>query len=479
MRLNKENIALIKNFKTKPNYNASESKNTIIHFGVGNFHRAHQAFFIHEILNSNKDLSIIGINLRSEKTRKILKKQNYLYSLYECSEKEINVHILNPFKKLLFGQKDKKEICNLISDSFNKIITVTVTEKGYHYDTIKKRLDLNSDINNDLENKKLKTLIGHLSYGLIERYKKNKEEIYILSCDNLSSNGDILKTVIVDFVYRINKEAAIWIKDKVIFPSTMVDCIVPNTKNLPNTIKEEFEDQALVICEPYRDWYIQNKGDLLKNFLSHKQIKFVDNVKFYEKIKLKILNSSHSALAYMGLLLGYKYVHEVINNKHCYNFINNYLEKEVITTIQTEDNFDLYKYKENILKRFKNYFLNHKLEQIGMDGSLKMPIRIIDTFRNRKKDTKCSHTFLIIACWILFLKKENFQKNNYKVIDPMFENFTQIFNNEKNFVEKLIDIQSIFDVSLEDKFEIKEQVQFILTEIEKLGLDKLLVKFNG
>jgi len=114
-----------------------------------------------------------------------------------------------------------------------------------------------------------------------------------------------------------------------------------------------------------------------------------------------------------------------------------------------------------------------------MDGSLKMPIRIIDTFRNRKKDTKYSHTFLIIACWILFLKKENFQKNNYKVIDPMFENFTQIFNNEKNFVEKLIDIQSIFDVSLEDKFEIKEQVQFILTEIEKLGLDKLLVKFNG
>ena len=81
MRLNKENIALIKNFKTKPNYNASESKNTIIHFGVGNFHRAHQAFFIHEILNSNKDLSIIGINLRSEKTRKILKKQNYLYTL--------------------------------------------------------------------------------------------------------------------------------------------------------------------------------------------------------------------------------------------------------------------------------------------------------------------------------------------------------------------------------------------------------------
>jgi len=478
MRLNKENIDLIKKYKTKPNYNTSKSKNIILHFGVGNFHRAHQAFFIHEILNSNKDLSIIGINLRSDEIRKILKRQNYLYTLYECSEKEINVHILNPFKKLLFGLEDQEEICDLISDSSNKIVTVTVTEKGYHYDTIKKTLDLSSEIKNDLQNKELKTLIGHLSYGLIERYKKNQEEIYILSCDNLSNNGDILKTVIIDFVFRINKQAAKWIKNKVIFPLTMVDCIVPNTKILPNIIKEEFEDQALVLCEPYRDWYIQNKGDLLINSLVHKQIKFVDNVKFYEKIKLKILNSSHSALAYIGLLLGYKYVHEVINNKNCYNFINNYLEKEVIPTIQTEDDFNLNQYKQNILKRFKNYFLNHKLEQIGMDGSLKIPIRIIDTFKQRIKDYKYSHTFLIIACWILFLKKENFQKNNYKVLDPMFDNFNQILNNEKNFVAKLIDIQSIFDVSIEDRCEIKEQVQLMVNEIEKLGLGKLLIKFN-
>ena len=129
MRLNKENIDLIKKYKTKPNYNTSKSKNIILHFGVGNFHRAHQAFFIHEILNSNKDLSIIGINLRSDEIRKILKRQNYLYTLYECSEKEINVHILNPFKKLLFGLEDQEEICDLISDSSNKIVTVTVTEK--------------------------------------------------------------------------------------------------------------------------------------------------------------------------------------------------------------------------------------------------------------------------------------------------------------------------------------------------------------
>lgn len=116
--------------------------------------------------------------------------------------------------------------------------------------------------------------------------------------------------------------------------------------------------------------------------------------------------------------------------------------------------------------------------KIGVDGSLKIPIRIIDTFKQRIIDYKYSHTYLIIACWILFLKKENFQKHNYKILDPMSENFNEILNNEKNFVSKLIDIQNIFDVSFKDRFEIKEQVQLILNEIEKFGLEKLLIKFN-
>ena len=124
MRLNQDNIKLLNNLKSKPNYNPQKAKNSILHFGVGNFHRAHQAFFIHEMLNSNKDVSIIGINLRSDETRRNLEEQNNFYSLYECTESEINVHVLNPYKKLLFGLEDKKEICNLIANKGTKIITL-------------------------------------------------------------------------------------------------------------------------------------------------------------------------------------------------------------------------------------------------------------------------------------------------------------------------------------------------------------------
>ncbi len=193
MRLNQVNIQSIKKLTSRPHYNPHASKNSILHFGVGNFHRAHQAFFVHEMLNNKIDTSIIGINLRSDETRRNLEEQNNFYSIYECTDTDVNIHILNPYKRLLFGLEDKEEICKLISDKKTKVITVTVTEKGYHYNTVNKCLDLNDDIQNDLENKKIKTLVGHISYGLIKRFKENKEDLYIISCDNLSHNGDILK----------------------------------------------------------------------------------------------------------------------------------------------------------------------------------------------------------------------------------------------------------------------------------------------
>ena len=478
MRLNQENIKLINNVKSKPNYNPQKTKNSILHFGVGNFHRAHQAFFIHEMLNSNKDTSIIGINLRSDEIRRNLEEQNNFYSLYECTESEINVHVLNPYKKLLFGLEDKKEICNLIAHKETKIITMTVTEKGYHYNTVNKNLDLNDDIKNDLENKKIKTLVGHISHGLIQRFKENKEDIYIISCDNLSHNGDILKKVITDFVSHIDKNIATWIEERVKFPCTMVDCIVPNTKKLPKKVEEKFKDNSLVLCEPYRDWYIENKSDLLKSHLVHKGIKFVDSVEFYESIKLKILNASHSALAYLGLLLGHKYVHEAIGDELCYNFINNYLDREVIPTIQQQDNFDLIQYKKDVLKRFRNHFLSHKLEQIGMDSSLKLPIRIINTFKNKDENTEYVYTYIIIACWILFLKKNNINKFNYDVSDPMSDDLFNIVNNEKNTVDKIINLKNIFDLSEKYKTILKNNVKTQINSIETLNFKNFLSQLN-
>ena len=183
MQLNKNiNRNLLKE-QSFPAYNINNNKDSIVHFGVGNFHRAHQALYIHEILENNENISIIGVNLRSDETNKKMKKQDYLYTLVRVSNSYKKVDILNPIKKILFGLNNKNEIRNLIASEKIKLITITVTEKGYHFDKNKK-LNFSNEIKNDLEDKDLSTMIGHLGFGIIERYKQNKKKLIVLSCDN-------------------------------------------------------------------------------------------------------------------------------------------------------------------------------------------------------------------------------------------------------------------------------------------------------
>ena len=192
-----------------PTYDIDQKQDCILHFGVGNFHRAHQALYIHEILEKKQNISVIGVNLRSSETNNKMQKQDYLYSLIRISNNFKKINILNPIKKILFGLKDKTEIRNLISSKNIKLITITVTEKGYHFNEDKK-LKFSKEIINDLEDKELHSLIGHLSFGIIERYKKNKEKLVVLSCDNLSENGTILKNLLKKFIEKIYPECIDW-----------------------------------------------------------------------------------------------------------------------------------------------------------------------------------------------------------------------------------------------------------------------------
>jgi len=478
MLLSKKNLPYLSSEYTIPRYNIEKNNNFVLHFGVGNFHRAHQALYIHEILNFKKNLAIIGINLRSKRTQKLLKKQNYLYSLIEISNNVKKINIINSIKKILYGPEDKDEIRKLISNENTNLITITVTEKGYLYNKISNSLYFNNEVKNDLNDQILLTLIGHLSFGLIERYKKNKKKINIVSCDNLSNNGKILKKVILDFTKRIDPEIAQWIKKEVHFPCTMVDGIVPNNIKKSKDFDLNFEDNALVVSEPYKEWYIESKNVHLKDILSNNKIKFVDDVSFYENIKLKILNASHSALSYIGLLLGYSYVHEAINDKDCYNFILNFLDKEVLPTIQLKYSFNINNYKFNVLNRFKNIFIADKLERISIDGSIKIPIRILDTFKNRKTSTKYTYTFLILAAWIKFLHGKNEKGENLVINDPNKNLIKKLSNNNNQFIEKILNQRNIFDVSEEDKNILFINIKKFINKIEKKGLKKTIIEIN-
>ena len=175
-----------------------------------------------------------------------------------------DIKILNPIKKILFGKKDKIKIRNLIASKDMKLITLTVTEKGYHFDKDKK-LNYSEDIINDLENKNLNTVIGHISFGLIQRFKLNKEKIIIMSCDNLIENSNILKNLIYEFLTKYIPMLKM-VSSNVEFPLSMVDGIVPNNNKNSKFFNIPYEDNSIVVTEPYRDWYIQSDNVVLKKY---------------------------------------------------------------------------------------------------------------------------------------------------------------------------------------------------------------------
>ena len=167
-------------------------------------------------------------------------------------------------------------------------------------------------------------------------------------------------------------------------------------------------------------------------------------------------------------------MHEAINDELCNKFINEYLDYEVIPTIENEHNFNIVNYKNEILKRFRNKFLNHKLEQIGMDGSLKIPIRIIDTYNKRIKNAKYISTSLIISCWILIFKRKNIDTFKYSVSDPNSEDLIKIVNSKENYIKAIIEMKNIFDVSEKSKLNLLKNISSQINKIEELNLSGFL-----
>jgi mannitol-1-phosphate/altronate dehydrogenase len=467
MKLSKQ----IKEDNIFPNYNINEKSNCILHFGVGNFHRAHQALYVHEIIEQNKDISIIGVNLRSNSTKEKLEKQDYLYSLVQISDEQKKVTIINSIKEILYGLSQKEKIRGLITSPEIKLITLTVTEKGYHFDE-NKNLLFSDEITNDLKDEKLLTVIGHLSLGLIERFKKNKEKIIILSCDNLSENGSILKNLVRNFIQKIEPDCLSWLEMNVDFPLSVVDGIVPNNNKTSEFFNLPYEDNSIVVTEPYREWYIQSKDKYLQSILSNDKIHFVDDVSFYENIKLKILNASHSALAYIGHLLGYVYVHEAINDETCYKFISNFLDKEVIPTLPDKNDFDIGEYKNKVLNRFKNSFIEDKLLRIAIDGSYKIPIRIVETFKKNKNNT--DYINLIITAWLLFIE-DRLNVSPLELKDPNNQLFMNFYtDNKDNYVKRILELQNIFNINEAQRAELQEKILENIKYIKQHSLKELM-----
>jgi fructuronate reductase len=435
-----------------PRYDRAATGVGIVHLGVGAFHRAHQAWYTERALNLHGgDWAIIGASLRSAGVREQLNPQDGLYTLVERDGDQQRYQLIGAIKTVLVSPENPADLVAWLSSPVTKVVTLTITEKGYFYSAASGGLlvdhgDIQKDLQAFPENQA--TAIGLLAAGLASRRENGAGGITLLSCDNLSHNGRVLAKVIGDFVALVDPSLLPWIQDNVTFPCSMVDRIVPATteNNLAELEKTlGYRDEAAVFTEPFNQWVIENKFARGAPDWQAAGALYVDDVTPFETMKLRLLNGSHSLIAYLGFLAGYDFVHQVMADEKFAHLVRLFMDTQGQPTLDIPQGFDIEQYKDNLCQRFANAALNHKTYQIAQDGSQKIPQRWIAPLRQLLAQEKVTDIFaLALAGWLRYLEGCRDNGEVYKVDDPLYESTLKASVEAGASVAELLKIQAVF-----------------------------------
>jgi len=442
-----------------PSYAPQDHGIGIVHLGIGAFHRAHQAVYMDDILACfGGNWRIMGVSLRSSVVRNQLEEQDGLYALAVMDQDQTTYRIVGSVAGVLTAQDDPETVLDLMARSSIKIYSLTVTEKGYYHDPATCELnESHPDIRHDLGDlTRPKTTIGYLVAALRRRYRQGTGPVTILSCDNLPDNGNTVRKIVLQFARNIDRRLATWIEQSIAFPCTMVDRIVPATtqKDLSTfATTTGFRDEGLVKSESFTQWVVEDQFACGRPPFDKVGVLLVDDVSVYEEAKLRMLNGSHSALAYLGFLGGYEFIHEVMGNPCYRSFADCLIGREAATSLRVPDHFDPDTYRCELLERYDNAALQHRTYQIAMDGSQKLPQRLLATLAfHLANDGPIDACALAVAGWMRYVSGFDEQGNSFPVQDPMAQLLQKIAaragTDSSRLVADLLRLDGIFEAAL-------------------------------
>ena len=455
-----------------PCYDRKNTQIGIVHLGPGAFHRAHQAVYTENAMNAfGGDWGICGVSLRSATARNVLAKQDNLYTL-AILDKTLKYQVVGAIKELLVASEQCDTVIERLAAANTKLVTLTITEKGYCLGA-DGTLDLShNDIVYDLKHPtKPVSAIGFIVEGLKQRKANGIKSFNVLSCDNVSGNGDKLRQGVLDYAEQLDGELKIWIDENTAFPNAMVDSITPKTEQYTvETVSKSIsaQDEWPIQREEFTQWVIEDNWQGDRPNWQEVGVIFTSDVDGFEKAKLRLLNCLHSTLAYAGSLAGFKTVYEVTSDKTFYHYVSTLAAKEVIGSFVPPKELDVEKYGQEIIERFLNPEIRHLLAQIAWDGSQKLQMRVLPIIRdnlalNRPTKLLC----LSLACWFEFICRA--LENNEEIIDPLAHDFaklTALHNDDiPAIVESFLSIESVFGNDLKDNEVINAQLIESLTAL--------------
>lgn len=460
--LNQENLgALPLNVKV-PTYDRDQVTTSIVHIGVGNFHRSHEAFYTNELMEKYGvlDCGICGVGLLDYDRRiyNILKDQDGLYTLMTKElDGSLTARVIGSIVEFLFAPENPIAVIEKMADPNIKIISLTITEGGYNLNEGTGKFDFsNPVIVEDMKNPlSPKTVFGYLAQAMKLRMQRGLPGCTIQSCDNIQGNGDVAKLSLLNYVEKAEPELLPWIEENVSFPNAMVDRITPVTVAEDiDKVQNEFliEDQWPVVCEPFIQWVVEDDFKAGRPAWEKVGAQFVKDVVPYENMKLRLLNAGHSVLGMLGALHGYDTIDEAARDTDFATFLRAFMDQEVSPTLGDLGGIDLEAYKDSLINRFSNVYIKDLIARICLESSAKIPIFLLSTVRAQLKTTaKIDRAAFVVAAWCKYNDGVDERGRKYAIEDAMSNELIRAAALSHQEPIRFLELKSIFGDLLDNK----------------------------
>jgi fructuronate reductase len=429
MRLHPTTLVGVPPSVRRPAFKRESLRAGIVHLGLGAFARAHLAAINDDAIEAGagNDWGIAGFSLRHADVRNALAPQRGLYTLTLRDAASSTTRVIGSVLDVRVAPDDPGALLEAIAAPTTRIVSLTVTEKGYCHDPATRKLRLDhADIAHDLTHPDTpKSTIGLLVHGLARRRADRSLPLTLLSLDNLPSNGDTLHGLVIAFAERVSTGLARWIERECTFPNSMVDRIVPRTTDADRAAAREalggFDDAGAVVAEPFLALAVEDRFAAGRPDWRAGGAQFVARAEPFELMKLRLLNGAHSAIAYLGVQAGWATVDVAMAQPALARFVEALLRDEVAPTLAPAlPGTDLDAYVAQLLRRFANPALGHRTQQIAMDGSQKLPQRWLNTLRDRLRvGAPIDRLALALAAWAMHLRGHDEAGRKYTLDDPL------------------------------------------------------------
>jgi mannitol 2-dehydrogenase len=462
-----------------PNYDRSQVTTGIVHFGVGGFHRAHQAMYVDQLMRQGKalDWGICGVGVMpfDLKMRDAMVSQDCLYTLVmKDPAGGWDPIVMGSIVAYLYAPDDPDAVIEKMADPATRIVSLTVTEGGYNFHPVTGKFDdTNPGVLADLAPGAVPaTTFGLITEALVRRRARGVEPFTIMSCDNIQGNGHMAQEVFSAFARLRDPELGDWVESNVRFPNSMVDRITPVTTDEDRAqISERFgvEDAWPVVCEPFTQWALEDSFSLGRPAFEDVGVQVVGDVEPYELMKLRLLNASHQGLCYFGYLAGYRLVHEVAQDSLFANFLLDYMNLEATPTLAPVPGIDLDTYKLQLIERFSNSAVRDTVARLCAESSDRIPKWLLPVIReNLAAGRDVTRSAAIVASWARYAEAVDEQGQPIQVVDRLADQLVAIAARQRDEPLAFVSNRELFG-DLADHPEFTEPYLDALSSLHERG----------